>query len=513
VSLRALYHLARADFFERTRRYAFLVTVAGAVGMGYLVNAGYVTLSIADHRGRLNSAWVGTLIALTVSLFLTWFGFYLVKNAIERDRRTRVGEILAATPLTRFAYALGKTASNFAYLSVIVVILAAAGLLMQLLSGEDRRLDLAAFVAPMLWVALPPVALVSALAVLFENVRFLRGSFGNVLYFFAWTALIPIGAETDLADPLGMGLVQDALRSAYIAQASPPPAKPPGITFQMGPRREVKGVFTWEGIDWSGELIAGRAGYFLAALGVASLAALLFSRFDPAREKRPRDGHADGHGRVWRERRLNPLARWSPSTPFTTLVAAELRLMLYGLSPWWWLVALGLAVAGLLAPLEVGRGFLLPIAWLWPIALWSGLGNREVRYGAEQLVFSAPRPVVFHAAAIWTAGLLVTAAAGLPVGLRLLLAADGHGLLCWLVACLFIPSMAFALGSWSGSGRAFEILYLLLWYIGPINRAPGLDFVGAAPANATLANALLYLTLAAALAAAGWVGRKRLAEV
>lgn len=513
MSLRALYHLARADFLERTRRYSFLVTVAGAIGMGYLVNAGYVTLSIEGVRGVLNSAWVGTLIALTISLFLSWFGFYMVKNAVERDHRTRVGEILAATPLSRFAYALGKTASNFAYLAVIIVILAAAGLVMQLLSGEDRRLDLAAFLLPMAWIALPPVALVASLAVLFESVRFLRGSFGNVLYFFLWTAMIPIGAQTHLADPLGIGLVQDSLRVAYVEETPPPPGETPGVTFQMGPRREVKGTFTWDGVEWSGGLMARRAGYFLAALATAFAAGLLFSRFDPAREKRPREGLADGTGRVWRERRFNPLALWSPKTPFATLVAAELRLMLYGLGRWWWLVALGLAVAGLLTPLDVGRGFILPIAWLWPIALWSGLGNREVRYGAEQLVFAAPRPVVFHAAAIWTAGLLVTAAAGLPVGLRLLLAGDLTGLLCWLAACLFIPSMAFALGSWSGSGRAFEILYLLLWYIGPMNRVPGLDFLGAAAKNATVSYALLYLTLAVALAAAGWVGRKRLAEV
>lgn len=513
MSFRALYHLARADFFERTRRYAFLVTVAGAIGIGYLVNAGYITLSTEGQRGLLNSAWVGTLIALTVSLLLTWFGFYLVKNAVERDLQTRVGEILAATPISRFTYALGKAASNFAYLAVIVVILAAAGLIMQTLSGEDRRFDLAAFVTPMLWIALPPVALVAALAVLFESVRFLRGALGNALYFFAWVAMIPIGALTDLADPLGIGLVQDALRVAYLKEASPPPGETPGVAFQMGPKREYEGTFAWDGIDWSGELIARRAGYFLAAIAVAFLAARLFSRFDPAGEKRPREGHDDGRGKVWRERRFNPLALWAPSSPFATLVVAELRLMLYGLSRWWWLVALGLAVAGLLTPLEVGRGVLLPIAWLWPIALWSGLGNREVRYGAEQLVFAAPRPVVFHAAAIWTAGVLITAAAGLPVGLRLLLAGELSGVLCWLAACVFIPSLAFALGSWSGSGRAFEILYLLLWYIGPINRAPGLDFVGAAPANATVANALLYLSLAAALAAAGWVGRRRLAEV
>ena len=50
---------------------------------------------------------------------VTWvplFGFWFVKNAIERDERTGVGPILAATPMTRVTYVLGKALSHFVVL-------------------------------------------------------------------------------------------------------------------------------------------------------------------------------------------------------------------------------------------------------------------------------------------------------------------------------------------------------------------------------------------------------------
>lgn len=68
-ALRTLFHLTRADFLERAHRYSFLV-------------------------------------------MLSLPAFYLVKNAIERDEQTRVGQIIATTPLSKSLYTLGKAFSN-----------------------------------------------------------------------------------------------------------------------------------------------------------------------------------------------------------------------------------------------------------------------------------------------------------------------------------------------------------------------------------------------------------------
>src|SRR5262249_51368723 len=68
---RALYHLMRADFLERVRRYSFLVTLGLAVWLGWAVSTGKLKLWISDSRGIYNSAWVGLLMAMVVNAFVS----------------------------------------------------------------------------------------------------------------------------------------------------------------------------------------------------------------------------------------------------------------------------------------------------------------------------------------------------------------------------------------------------------------------------------------------------------
>ena len=118
-----LYHMVRADFLERVRRYSFLVTLAGALGLAYGVAAEKVWIVVGDgYRGVYNSAWIGALMATCCSTFLSLAGFYIVKNCVQRDAETRVGQILAATPMRKDFYTLAKTLSNFAVLACMVMI-------------------------------------------------------------------------------------------------------------------------------------------------------------------------------------------------------------------------------------------------------------------------------------------------------------------------------------------------------------------------------------------------------
>ena len=137
MSVRPLYHLAKADFLERVRRYSFWVVLAGTVFFGYELVVGNLVMHLGQYRGLYNSAWVGMLVAAWAAFFLPLLGFYVVKNAIDRDRQTRVGEILAATPMSKAAYLFGKFLSNLALLGVIVLVLVVSALVMQ--SDERRR--------------------------------------------------------------------------------------------------------------------------------------------------------------------------------------------------------------------------------------------------------------------------------------------------------------------------------------------------------------------------------------
>jgi len=72
-------------------------------------------------------------------------------------------------------------------------------------------------------------------------------------------------------------------------------------------------------------------------------------------------------------------------------------------------------------------------------------------------------------------------------------------LLAWLAGAIFLPSLALALGVWSGTSKPYEGLLAAIWYVGPMNHTPGLDFTGSANGPRTLHYALVYSATSAAL--------------
>jgi len=172
-AVRVIYHLARADFLERVRRYSFLVMLGLVTLLGYQTAIGNVRLQLGQYRGEFNSAWIGGMISIITTFFLGWFGFYLVKGSVARDRETGVGQIMATTPMSRPFYMLGKWISNFAVLIAMVVILMIFGLIIQLISSENTGLNFNTYLLPFVFIVMPLMAVVAAVAVLFEAVPFL----------------------------------------------------------------------------------------------------------------------------------------------------------------------------------------------------------------------------------------------------------------------------------------------------------------------------------------------------
>ena len=212
-SVRVIYHLARADFLERVRRYSFLVMLGLVVFLGYQTAIGNMALELGLYRGEFNSAWVGAMMSLIATFFIGWFGFYLVKGSVARDRETGVGQIMATTPLTRPLYLIGKWLSNFAVLMSMVMVLALGAIIIQFLQGENTQIDLFAFLSPFVFIVMPLMALVAAFAVLFEAVSFLQGGFGNIVYFLAFISFIPLFMENPTLkqypafEPTGLGIL------------------------------------------------------------------------------------------------------------------------------------------------------------------------------------------------------------------------------------------------------------------------------------------------------------------
>ncbi|MEO8355522.1 MAG: ABC transporter permease subunit [Chloroflexota bacterium] len=512
-TVRVIYHIARADFLERVRRYSFLIMLGLIVFLGYQTGIGNLTLELGQYRGEYNSAWVGAMMALIASFFLGWFGFYLVKGSVAHDRETGVGQIMATTPLTRPLYTFGKWISNFMVLMAMVTVLALAGLVIQFLQGESTGVEFGAFILPFIFIAMPVVAMVAALAVLFETIPFLAGGFGNIVYFFGFVMIFPfidrMIKSNPAFEPLGMGLLMQDMQLA-VWKVYPDYSG----SFSLGAGGEVfAGTFTWAGIHWTVDLILARLSFFLIAVGLTLLGALFFDRFDPSRRK-PKRTKSDASlnkpepvpvSKPLPTVHLTPLSASSNTFSFLRLLVFELKLLLKGQRWWWYAVAVGLIVASFANTVENVRAFVLPFTWIWPILIWSGLGNREIQHNAHQMVFSSAAPLWRQLPATWLAGFLVTALTGSGVALKLIGTGDSIGLLAWISAAFFIPSFALACGVWSSSSKVFEIIYISLWYIGPLNKVDVVDYLGAHSNG----NVLFFLPFSIALIVAAFIGRAR----
>jgi hypothetical protein len=523
-SARSLYHLARADFLERVRRYSFLLTMGISIYLGYASVTGQLAMRFNDSRGIFNSAWIGGQMAIIASTFLSLAGFYVVKNTIERDRLTRVGEILASTPTSKMLYVMGKAISNFVVLGAMVGILAIAGIIMQFWCAEDPHVDLWKLLAPFLLIALPAMAVVAGVAVLFETIPGLRGGFGNVLYFFVWSLALALPISTAeknggySLDWSGLSVVWDSLRNAANV---PRTHSSFSLSIESASQTHSGVTFLWDGVQWTAGLVLARLSWFVVAIAFTFLAALLFDRFDPAngrlRRASPAATFVDADPAENRPLlkptyvtfSLTPIRTREEHFRFGAILLAELRLMLKGQKWWWYAVAAGLIVGCASVPDASARGMLLACAWFWPILIWSKMGVREVRDQTSQLIFSAPHPLVRQLPAVWLAGVLLALITGSGFGSRLLLAGDWRGLLAWLIGALFIPTLALTLGVWSGSSKLFEIVYTLLWYIGPMHETLQLDFMGSVPGTSSTRIPAFYLGLAAAMTAVAFLGRKR----
>ncbi len=537
--MRMILPTMRADFLERVRSYRFIAMLLFSVVLTYFFLPGqgavfYANLAMGPARPIYSSAAIGSMTALLMAEFFTLFAFYLVKGNIERDRQTRVGQIIATTPISRATYMLGKWLSNLAVITAMVAGIILAAALLQLVRGEDLHIDLWAIAAPFVIILLPALSVVAGVALLFESINLLRGGLGNVLYLpvLMLLFLLPVDFE-------GINVLYPSLYHACAMQFS-------GCvrirTIDLSGRFAGLPTFSYAGVPWTWEMIAPRLLFVLAGALIALLAALFFHRFDPARsDENPLGGlfrrakeaaigfvttreedalvtaadipvmEVAAPARVELSARLlrSGDSRLYRPGPFLRALGAEWRLAFKGIHWLWYTVALALLIGELVVQEQYLLLVMLPLAWIWPLTIWSGAGAREIRHGTEQLVFSTPHPVTRQLAAAWLVGVLVAAAMAGGIIARLVIAGQWLALLPVLVGALFVPSFALAAGSWTGGSKLFEAAYLFFWYMASVHGVPVLDFMGRIPAAQAQGVPWLYAGLTIALAAAAVAGRLR----
>jgi hypothetical protein len=480
---------------------------SGAVSIGWEGPDGRLT------TGIYNSAYVGTAASALAAMFLTLIGFYLVAGSVRRDEDTRVGAILAATPLSKTAYLLGKLVAHIVYLGALgaVSIAAAVAVFARYGVGPFRPGD---FLWPFLLLVVPALSFTAACAVLFDAVRFLRRKAGLVLYFFFWTFVffgLPIlltggfenrkaGDAPPLFDPAGVVALSQSILDSV------PGSRVEGISMGVIIPAEPPVRVEWAGVVPTARLVIARSASIVWIAAVLGLAIALFDRFE--RGRLPSGGEGKRFRKAKREtsphdapaaQAAHPVLSPIVTMPgFTRSVRAEVTL-LWKEAAWlrWPLLAAAILAA---APLKFGHpgmaAFLLLLA---PALAESAV--REKIAGTARLVLSQPgipRSVLAWKAAAALAFVLLLAAPSLVSNA---FASPVRGA-SYLAGLCFVAVFATAAGSLTGGGKLFLGAYLALWYVA-VNGGGPLDFsgvLGPVPSAAPLGFLAFALALLAAAA-------------
>jgi hypothetical protein len=274
--------------------------------------------------------------------------------------------------------------------------------------------------------------------------------------------------------------------------------------------------FVWRGFTWTKETLGSRAFPIGYGLALALIAALLFDRFSSK-------GAAAHQGRLKKllgrigGTPLQRLPEWilfpfeALLRPFVSgrMLVAELRLMVQGLGWWWYIVGLGLWIASVSGDPVTARADIYPFVMIWPALLWSGMGTREKRFRTGSILFSAPRPLGRQIPATWGAGFAVALFFASGILLRLAISGDTAGFLGVAAGAFFIPSLALALGVWSGTSKTFEAIYVAFWYIGPLHHIPAIDFLATTDAAVSAGTPIAFTIAGIVLLLAAFGGRWR----
>ena len=518
TSLRIIPEMARADLLERIRRYSFLIMLLGAAWLAYTVFADYWRFRIAEnYRIAPGPVRTGTMVALITNLILSLAGFYLVKGTVTRDRRTGVGQILDATSLNRVEYISGKFISNLIFLLSMVMVLALISLIITWVQLKTLSLPaLWHLLSPFLLLTVPLLFTIAGLAVLFDSLPFLNGALGNVLYLFLWVGLFSI-SETYPTFDIGLNTViqhvQEALASTY------PDANISSYALQIRiAEQDPLMGFQWGGLPWNIHTVLPRLNFIGIGILLTGISAAALYIFDPFSQERKVsadkkvDSGASGEKTSGMSSETGfPFSEVSPTIPtgfarsFLSSITIEIRLLLRG-HQWWWYV--GVLGANILVFVVDEVSLILLIAWLLPLAAWSSLGCRERIHGMESILFSSPAPLRRQLPVQVCAGLSISLLTALGPFIYFVVNGDWGSVGAFAAAAFFIPTLALCLGTWTGNKKTFEAVYLILWYIGPLNEIPVLDFMGITARAVEKGMPYWVFTLSLVLTVVTWLKRR-----
>ena len=515
ASLSRIGAIVGADFRIRFRRVSTVIVFLLLSAFAYVwipdPSTGRTLIQINGQRAIYNSGAIGMGTASLGMIFVGLFGFYVISNAIRRDVTTRCGVIAASTPMRSAEYLLGKFLANLTFLGTFVVGFMLSSMAMLLVRGE-ARIEPLVFIGQYLLLTPAAIIFVSAVAVLFESIRWLSGKFGDVVYFFLWLTVIGVVVGNEAShgripwarffDFTGFGFMIDQMQTTLQTHS---------VSIGASDFDPTKPTIVFPGLTLTREWILPRLVSLVTPLLLLPVAALFFHRFDPVRT-----GNVTGKGRrnwIGRIQSLfKPLSQRAvafleiPARGGSFLGAMWIDAILtLTLIPFAFVAFVAITITTIFTP----PSNVLPALFAVLAVIVSDVATRDGRAGTIASVRSICR--LRENYLWWKLGssvLLSLLLCGAPLLRTISLGA--LPLVAFLGGIFFVASMATVLGVVTSNPKTFIVGFLTFWYIVVNDKGvtPILDFAGffgrSSPNTIALYAAISVIALAIAQSFYRW---------
>jgi hypothetical protein len=482
--MNSLITIIKSDYLQRTRSYAFLITLCASLAIAYTfvpaIDAGYSTIRISDYVGVYNSAWFGYVTAIMTSVFLSLIGFYLVNSGIKTDYDTKVGQIIATTTIRNFAYLVAKALSNFLVLLTILLMVGIMSVTLFFIYNAGYAFEPLQFIKPYVLITIPALFVISIIAVLFEVFLLRYSSLQNIGYFFVFSILLVYNPtiESDYSlDVFGSKIVMHLMEERVRDITNSEEEMAMNIGFNIGNHHETK-TFEFTGVDLPTSFIVSRLLWMALGVVLLFLSAPLFHRFN-LKEKsfKKKKTVMNLQSNTVKTIRISSLP--SPHINFSVipLIKAECLLLFRNGKKWLWILNLTGVVLLAVLPIKVAHQMVLPVLWFLQVSRLSSLTTKESIHNVHYFAFTSYKPLSRVLASQLFAGSFLMLVLALPLLIRLAVASDYTSVVAVVLGALFIVLLAATLGLLTKAKKLFEVLFFMITYAN-INGIAVVDYFG-----------------------------------
>lgn len=486
--MKAFFTLIKLDYLQRTRSYAFIVTLCISLALAYTFvpepNANYTTVKVQNYIGLYNAPWFGYVTAIMGSVFLSLFGFYLVNGSIQKDFENKTGQIISACGISNFKYLLSKVISNFLVLLSILSLVCLMSILLFFLYNDNVSFSLMSFIVPYLFIPIPALFLISSIAIAFEVILPKFSVLQQILFFFLFAFMIGTTPQSDKGfamDPIGNKIVINAMEKKVQQLTNSTEPITMTIGFVVGANKDTK-KFNFTGIEFPYYFMISRLVWIAFSLLLIYISSLVFHRFN-LREKQ----NSSTSKKLLKVKGFNNISLSKLTIPelnfnIYPLIKTEFILLLRNGNKWLWVLN-GISILLLIIlPIKAAYSFVLPILWFLQVTRISSIGTKEFQYNMQYFSFSSYKPFQRVFLSQFIAILFLLIFISTPLIIKLLFSTQYISICSIGIGALFITSFATILNTLSKGRKLFEIIFFLLTYAN-LNGVPILDYLGAVENN------------------------------